>query len=115
MGHYVVYICLRYFLFNIIFNKGLIPESWSYGTIKPIFKGEGDPNLAENNRTITILSCFGKLFTQIRNDRLKEFSENFNLIEGCQAGFRRHFSNLFIINSLVNIAKASKISYTVVL
>ena len=98
-------------LFNIIFSKGLIPESWSYGTIKPIFKGKGDPKLAENYRPITILSCFGKLFTQIINDRLKEFSENFNLIEDCQAGFRRNFStadNLFIINSLVDIAKASK-------
>ena len=98
-------------IFDIIFSKGLIPESWSHGTIKPIFKDKGDPKVAENYRPITILSCFGKLFTQIINDRLKEFSENFNLVEDCQAGFHRNFStadNLFTINSLVDIAKASK-------
>jgi hypothetical protein len=32
-------------LFNIIFNEGLIPETWTMGIIKPIYKGKGDPRL----------------------------------------------------------------------
>ena len=54
-------------LFNLIFEHGLVPESWSVGTIKPIYKNKGDPKMPENYRPITILSCLGKLFTAIIN------------------------------------------------
>ena len=52
-------------LFNLILDSGIIHESGTVGTIKPIFKNKGDPRLPENYRPITLLSCFGKLFTQI--------------------------------------------------
>lgn len=58
-----------------------------------------------------MLSPFWKLFAQIINERLKEFTENFNMIESCQSGFRKHYStadNLFIINSLVDTVKSNK-------
>ena len=55
-------------LFNIIYEKGIMPESWTNGNIKPIFKNKGDPQLPENYRPITLLSCLGKLFTAIIND-----------------------------------------------
>ena len=60
-------------LFNLIFEYGLVPESWSVGTIKHIYKNKGDPKLPENYRPITILSCLGKLFTVIINQRLNNF------------------------------------------
>ena len=98
-------------LFNIIFDTGIIPESWSLGTIKPIFKNKGDPKQPENYRPITILSCFGKLFTSVINNRLKAYAENYDVIDDCQAGFRKNYStadNMFIIKSLIDIARASK-------
>ena len=98
-------------LFNLIFENGLIPESWSVGTIKPIYKNKGDPKLPENYRPITILSCRGKLFTAIINKRLNKFSEESELIEPCQAGFRKQHStsdNIFIIKSLIDIMKSDK-------
>ena len=64
-------------LFNLIFNHVLIPISWSYGTIKPFYKNKEYPKLAENY--ITILSSFGKLFTQIINERLNFFSLSFKV------------------------------------
>ena len=76
-------------LFNIIFDTGIIPESWSLGTIKPIFKNKGDPKQPENYRPITILSCFGKLFTSVINNRLKTFADEYDVIDDCQAGFRK--------------------------
>jgi hypothetical protein len=45
-------------LFNLIFDKGLIPEQWLYGDIIPIFKNKGDKSDPKNYRPITIVSCF---------------------------------------------------------
>ena len=90
---------------------GIIPDAWSFGTIKPFYKNKGDPKLPENYRPITILSCLGKLFTSIINNRLKRYAEEKDLIDNCQAGFRKNHSttdNIFIINSLIDIVKSSK-------
>ena len=98
-------------LFNLVFDTGIIPESWSIGIIKPIYKNKGDPNCPENYRPITILSCLGKLFTLILNNRLKDFTEKYDIIDSCQAGFRKNYctaDNIFIIKSLIDIARANK-------
>ena len=98
-------------LFNVIFKSGLVPESWSVGTIKTIFKNKGIPKLPENYRPITIISCFSKLFTSVINRRLNKYAEEVELIEACQAGIRKNHSttdNIFIIKSLIDIAKSRK-------
>jgi hypothetical protein len=63
-------------IFNIVFHRGIVPNSWSEGYICPIYKNKGDPNNVDNYRGITILSCYGKLFTCILRER------PFNLKEG---------------------------------
>ena len=96
-------------LFNLIFDSGLIPENWTMGNILPIYKNKGDKNMPENYRPITLLSCFGKLFTAVINNRLNKFAEQVEIISSCQAGFRKGFStveNIFIINSLIDLLKA---------
>ena len=98
-------------LFNIIFDKSIVPDSWALGEILPIFKNKGNPKLAENYRPITLLSCFGKVFTSILNNRLNKYAESYELINSCQAGFRKGYSavdNLFVIQSLIDILKSSK-------
>ncbi|VDI82438.1 Hypothetical predicted protein, partial [Mytilus galloprovincialis] len=45
-------------LFNIVFESGCIPDSWSEGIIVPIYKCKGDPANPDNYRGITVLSCF---------------------------------------------------------
>ena len=74
--------------FNLIFNSGVLPESWLEGAIRPIYKNKGDSKSPENYRPITILSCFGKLFTSILNARLNKFLDAHNILEEIQAGFR---------------------------
>ena len=60
-------------LFNAVFDTAIIPESWTVGVIKPIYK-KGDPKKPEKDRPITMLSCLGKLFTFIINNRFKKFT-----------------------------------------
>ena len=67
-------------LFNLILDTGFIPEAWSKGTILPIYKNKGDIKAPDNYRSITILSCFGKLFTAILNHRLNKYLESTGLL-----------------------------------
>ena len=51
-------------LFHLIFNSGIINESWAVGAIKSFFlflffKGGGEPRLPGNYLPIALLSCFG--------------------------------------------------------
>ena len=98
-------------LFNLLFDNSIVPENWSLGNILPIYKMKGDINAPENYRPITLLSCFGKLFTGILNSRITKYFEECETIDSCQAGFRKGFSttdNLFILQSLIEIAKSQK-------
>ena len=58
-------------LFNIILDSGILPEVWTLGVIKPIYKQKEDIRKSENYRPITLVSCLGKLFTGIISSRLK--------------------------------------------
>ena len=87
-------------LFNLIFDTGIIPESWLLGTIKPFYKNKGNKNDPKNYRPITILSCLGKLFTAILNNRLNTYSESFLLLNENQCGFRKGYSTLDCIYSI---------------
>ena len=78
-------------IFNLIFSTGLFPETWSQGLIIPIHK-KGDKMNPDNYRGITLLSCFGKLFTSIINDRITKFVEDENILSHAQAGFRKGYS-----------------------
>ena len=98
-------------LFNIIFDTGIIPKSWSEGIIKPIYKQKGKPTDPENYRPISLLSCFGKLFTCIINNRLNSLADKYNVIHETQAGFRKNHStidNIFVLKSLIDIVQSGK-------
>ena len=49
-------------LFNIIFDKGIVPESWTLGDILHIYKDKGNNHSPENYRPITLLSWFKLYF-----------------------------------------------------
>ena len=98
-------------LFNLVLDTGIIPDPWLEGIIRPIFKRSGDPKQPENYRPITILSCFGKLFTAILNLRLNNFLQFHNILEENQAGFRSGYSttdHIFTLHTLTEILKKKK-------
>ena len=99
-------------IFNLILNTGIIPENWVEGLIMPIYKNKGDSMLPENYRPITLLSCMGKLFTAILNERLTLFLDENRILLENQAGFRKHYStsdHIFVLHSLFELLKKTKI------
>lgn len=95
-------------LFNIVFDSGYVPTSWSTGNIIPIYKQKGDQTDPSNYRPITLLSCLGKLFTRILNDRLQQYSDKYDKISQNQAGFRKRFSttdHIFALHMLINLVQ----------
>ena len=61
-------------MFNKILDLEYFPSVWAIGNVVPVFK-KGDKNNANNYRGITIISCLGKLFTKIMNNRINKFVE----------------------------------------
>ena len=97
-------------LFNIILDTGHIPDNWTIGIIKPIFKNKGSKNDTDNYRGITLLSCLGKLFTATLNTRLTNFLEDNMLLLENQAGFRSEYStndHMFTLKSIIDLYLSS--------
>ena len=93
-------------LFNIVFDTGIIHESWLTGIIRPVYKNKGKVDDPDNYRAITLISCLGKLFTSIINNRLTFLSNEFEIISKNQSGFRKGFAttdNIFIMHALMSI------------
>ena len=77
----------------------------------PIYKNKGNPLDPKNFRPIIILSCLGKLFTAILNERLCRFSEEALLMNENQFGFRKSYSttdSFFTLFSFFEILKRRK-------
>ena len=49
-------------LCNVILASGVVPEQWSIGVIKPIYKASGGDTDPSIYRGITLLSCLGIFF-----------------------------------------------------
>ena len=74
--------------------------------ISPIYKNKGDKASPDNYRGITILSCFGKLFTAILNIRLNNYLESMNLLCEEQAGFRKKYGttdHIFNLKCIIDL------------
>jgi hypothetical protein len=59
---------------------------------------KGSSKDPKNYRAITLMSCLGKVFTGILNNRLASLSDEIGLLSSAQAGFRNaplHFDTNF--------------------
>lgn len=71
-----------------------------------LYKNKGDTKDPDNYWGITLLSCLGKVFTAVMNNRLGNFAKNTGLINKEQAGFRPGCStsdHIFALNCLLDI------------
>ena len=93
-------------LFNRVLDSGKIPVDWLIGWIVPIFKKKGNPTDPSNYRGMTVLSCLGKVFTSILNNRLTAFSNLYNILLENQAGYRKGYSTIdqiFLLKGLIDL------------
>ena len=74
-------------MFNFIFSNGVYPDCWTKGIIVPVPK-KGDLSNVNNYRGITLTSIFSNIYSHILEDRLRTWSENNNIIDDSQFGFR---------------------------
>ena len=95
-------------LFNLIFESGIVPESWLIRNIIPIYKNKGDSNDPKNFLPITIVSCLGKLFTVVLTERLNKYSDNLLILNENQCGFRKGcctMDNIFTLYAFFELLK----------
>ena len=93
-------------VFNLVLDSRIIPESWSSGIIKPVDKNKGNQSDPDNFRTITLISCVGKIFTSVLNSRLNFCANDLNIISENQAGFRKGYStvdNIFVLHAIIDL------------
>ena len=98
-------------LINRVLDRGKIPEDWLTGMIIPIYKNKGSKDDANDYQGITLLSCVGKLFTSILNQRLTEFCDQNVIIKEIQAGFRKGYStldNIYVFKKIIDLFRFKK-------
>ena len=87
-------------LFNHLFDIGYYPEDWSESIILPLFK-KGNVNDPNNYRGISLCNILSKLYSSVINDRLKLWIEENNLTGEYQAGFKKDYSTIDHIFTLL--------------
>ena len=90
-------------MFNNIFECGYFPDSWSKAFIVPLLK-KGDKNNPNNCRGISIVSCFGKLFTSILNNRILAWERDHNILTDVQFGFRSGLAEFYVKTNVYIVA-----------
>ena len=91
-------------LFNKILSTGIFLDAWNLSCISFLHKN-GDINICDNYRCMSLTSCLGKLFTSLLQKRLHKYMENNDLYNIYQAGFRPNYKtsdHIFTIKTLIN-------------
>ena len=89
-------------IFNTIISTGHFPQSWTEGIIVPVHK-QGSKLDANNQRGITLSSCFDKLFCHVINERIISYLDNVSFLRPEQAGFRKRYrttDHLYVLKQL---------------
>ena len=79
--------------FNNILSTGEIPDSWGKSILCPLHKKSSlyDP---DNFRRISLINTMCKIFSNILVSRLNRWTEEFNVMYECQAGFSQKYSKI---------------------
>ena len=87
-------------IFNLSLLTGIVPYNMKIARIIPIFKN-GDANLLNNYRPISLLPAFSKLLEKVVFNQLITFLNNNDILYKHQYGFRSNHSTLHPITQLI--------------
>ena len=85
-GHLAVDFLVKFF--NVLFERGIYPDSWTESIIIPLFK-KGNQNDPDNYRGISLCDISSKLYSSFINNRLQEWIEQNSLTGECQRVSKR--------------------------
>lgn len=91
------------------------PEGWRRGVISPLYK-KGPRDVMQNYRGIILLNTSYKIYALILEEKLRQETNEKNILPETQAGFRKKRSgidNIFILNTAIEkeLAKAGGTAY----
>ena len=98
-------------LFNKLFDSGTYPTNWCEAVMQPIHK-KGDVNSPDNYRGISLLNSCSKLYSFILNRRLTIWVEDNQLLHEAQAGFRKDYSTIDHIFSLLSLVQKQLLNHS---
>ena len=93
-------------ILNLSLQEGVFPTELKYAEVVPVYKS-GPPNLINNYRPVSLLSCFSKIFERIMYSRIWKFINDQKLLYKFQFGFREgHNTSLALMVLLDEIYNA---------
>ena len=90
-------------LINNVLDSGCFPSQWTEGIIVPLHK-KGPEDDPKNYRGITLISCLGKLFSSVINQRIINWSNPNEISTDAQFGFKAGHSTIdaiFVLRKLI--------------
>ena len=94
-------------ILNAAFEVGFIPSEINGGLVTPVFK-KGDPLCTNDYRPIAVTEPIMRLYANILNTRLLDFTEGKDLRSHTQSGFRPGLSTLHNDFALQHFAEKAK-------
>lgn len=90
-----------------MFLQEKILSSFRQSILISLFK-KWDANQPSNYRGLSLIDTLCKVFNTILLNRITEWTENYNVLNECQAGFRKNYSTVGNIFNLLNIVNLNK-------
>ncbi len=90
-------------VFNMVLKGHVFPDQWTKGMLTLLHKG-GKTDDLNNYRGISLLSCMGKLFSKVLNNRLVQHADINGLNMEEQAAYRKGYGTvdqIFVLQSLI--------------
>jgi hypothetical protein len=92
---------------NLSLKSGIVPDQLKIARVLPLFKS-GDNNMSSNNRPISVLPIFSKIFEKVVYNRLITYFNKYDILFKNQYGFRKgHSTSLALHHLFDNITKAA--------
>ena len=89
----------RYFQSFCKLNQGIYPDVLKTAKVTPLHKS-GDNDVADNFRSISVLSQINKVFEKLIHVRLMAFIQKHNILSNTQFGFRKGHNTSHSVNHL---------------